>query len=161
MSWFSKSNVLLPQGQFLLTAFPVPCIGRIFLFQVKTESFANGFLKNHQTDQIMTILWERHSESSTRILLSGGCEVTDFHRKCGLFLKTNVMLESRGWDLSKLILQKLPLMKIQPFFFFFLNKLSKVLQKPLVKFQSSEQLHFDNFGYFSLFIEERSLLDHL
>lgn len=46
--------------------------------QVKTESLANGFLKNDQTGQIMTLLWERGSESSTPILLSNVCEVTDF-----------------------------------------------------------------------------------
>lgn len=120
------------------------------LIQVKTESFANGFLKNHQTDQIMTILWERGSESFT-FLLSTGCEVTGFHYKCGLFLKANEMLEKRGWDLSKLKLQKLTLTKIWHFFFFFwINFLNCC--KPLVKFQSSEELHSDNSGHFSHFL---------
>jgi len=35
-------------------------------------------------------------------------------------------------------------------FFFGINFLNCC--KPLVKFQSSEQLHFDNFGYFSHFL---------
>lgn len=72
----------------------------------------------------MTILWERGSESFT-FLLSTGCEVTGFHYKCGQFLKANEMLEKRGWDLSKLKLQKLTLTKIRHFF---LNKLPELLQ---------------------------------
>lgn len=92
------------------------CFGA--LIQFNTESLACGILKNHQTGQIMTILRERGSENSIPILLSSGCEITGFHYKYGLFLKANVMLESRGWDLSKLKLQKLTLMKIQSFFSF-------------------------------------------